>query len=201
MRGVMQPVFVPPGANAVGAWAQQQGLRFEALPDQRWFREWEPFETIVAPAAYYAAASWSARRLSITVAEPWTEEGDSEPVDRTLLAFASHPELRYRASMRAGDHFLTRVTYVTSPPPPQVKLGDAAWDEHVITHAASARQAAAAFTPRLRGLLQRQGFRGHLELRAGGAIVYLADRHPVPAHYQELLEATKQIVASALERV
>ena len=192
--------FTPPGTEAVAAWAMSQRLRFDPCPDQNWFRDWEPFETMVAPSGYFGAVSWNARRLSITVAEPWTEEFDTEPVDRTILAFASHPELRHRASMRIGEHFLTRVSYVTAPPPPQVKLEDAKWDEHAVTHAVSARSAAAAFTPALRELLRKQSFSGHLEMRAGGAIVYLGNRKPVPAHYQELLIATQQIVSAALSR-
>lgn len=192
--------FTPPGTEAVAAWAMSQRLRFDPRPDQNWFREWEPFETMVAPSGYFGAVSWSARRLSITVAEPWTEEFDTEPVDRTILAFASHPELRHRGSMRIGEHFLTRVSYVTTPPPPQVKLDDAAWDEHAVTHALSTRSAAGAFPKGLRELLRKQSFSGHLEMRAGGAIVYLGNRKPVPAHYQELLTVTQQIVSAALSR-
>jgi hypothetical protein len=192
--------FVPPGTEAIARWAMGQRYGFDPRPDQRWFRQWEPFDTMVVPTAYYNAVSWSARRLSITVAEPWTEEGDSEPVDRALLAFGSHPDLAHRAAMRVGEHFLTRVTYLLAPPPPRVELGDRAWDERVVCHALSASEASAAFTPALRALVAEQTFAGHIEIRPGGAIVYLADRKPVAAHYQELLTAAQKIIMSALNR-
>lgn len=100
--------------------------------------------------------------------------------------------------MRVGEHFLTRVAFIESPPPPRVVLGDALWDAHVTTFAASPREAAAAFHPRLRKLLARRGFQGHLELRAGGLVVHCAGLRPIPEHYDRLLGIVRELVNAAL---
>jgi hypothetical protein len=116
------------------------------------------------------------------IVEPWYATDDGEPLERALLGFAMHPGITRRAAMRVGEHFMTRVAFLESPSPPQVRIGDALWDEHVTTFAASAEVAAAAFHPRLRKLLAGWGFQGHLELRArGGLVVHWAGLRPIPA--------------------
>ncbi len=61
------------------------------------------------------------------IAEPWYAEGESEPLERTLLGFAAHPALQRRASMRVGEHFVTRVAFIEALPA-RVTLDDALWD-------------------------------------------------------------------------
>jgi hypothetical protein len=114
------------------------------------------------------------------------------------MAFAVHPGLERRAAMRVGEHFLTRVAYIESAPPPTVQLGDATWDKHVVTLAASRSEAAAAFHRRLRKLLAGWGFQGHLELRPGGLVVHYAGLQPTPEGYDRLLRITREIVAKAV---
>jgi hypothetical protein len=144
------------------------------------------------------ACSWAAHPGSATIVEPWTEDGLFEPMDRTLFAFVRHPNLRYGASMRVGEHFITRVAFLTDPPPPEVKLGDPVWDEHVVTRAASVEQAQRAFTPSLRQLLRNWGFRGHLELRPGGLIMHCADLKPTAQGYDAMMQRVKPVVDAAM---
>ncbi|MFT3768606.1 MAG: hypothetical protein QM820_24430 [Minicystis sp.] len=131
------------------------------------------------------------------VVEPWYAADEMDPLDRVVMAFAVHPALRYRASIRAGDHFVTRAAYIESPPPPAVKIGDALWDANVSTFARSTEEACAAFHRRLRKLLGGWGFQGHVELRPGGLVVYYAGLKPIPEGYDRLLRITREIVGKA----
>jgi hypothetical protein len=194
----VEPEVLPQGSDEIARWAMARGLRYEARPDQSWFRRWEPFDTMVAAASYINAVTWSLPPGSVTVAEPWTEEGNLDPIDRTLYAFASHPGLRGQAAVRVGEHFVTRVTFLTKPPPPKVQIGDPIWDEHAVTHASSADSAKRTLTAALRALLQRWGFQGHLELRPGGAVLHMARLRPAPQSYEQLGASAQQVVDAAL---
>ncbi|KYF75524.1 hypothetical protein BE11_33595 [Sorangium cellulosum] len=188
----------PPGSERIAAWAARRGLAFTPRPDEAWFRRWEPYDTIAPPSAYLSACTWTANPGHAVIVEPWYADGEAEPIERSLLGFATHPALPRRAAMRVGEHFLTRVAFIESPPPPRVALGDALWDAHVTTFAASPSDAAAAFHPRLRKLLARRGFQGHLELRRGGLVVHCAGLRPVPEHYERLLGVVREIVNAAI---
>ncbi|WP_437680610.1 hypothetical protein [Sorangium sp. So ce131] len=188
----------PLGSDLIAAWAARRGLAFTPRPDEDWFRRWEPYDTIAPPSAYRSACTWMTSPGHAVIAEPWYADGEAEPLERTLLGFAAHPALRHRAAMRVGEFFLTRVAFIESPPPPKVTLGDALWDAHVTTFAASPREAAAAFRPRLRKLLATRGFQGHLELRPGGLVVHCAGLRPVPEHYERLLGVVREIVNAAI---
>lgn len=191
--------FVPPGSHQVAMWAQSRGLAYSARPDEKWFRRWEPFDTMAPPQHYFASVTWNAPYGSIVVVEPWTTSEDMEPLERTIMAFAVHTGLRRRAAMRVGEPFMTRVAFIESPPPPTVQLGDKNWDKHVKTFAASGSEAAAAFHPPLRALLSDWNFQGHLELRAGGGLVaHWQGLLPTPDGYDRLLSAMPQIVGTAV---
>jgi hypothetical protein len=191
--------FVPPGALHVARWAQSRGLVFVARPDEAWFRRWEPYDTIAPPQHYFASVTWNAPYGSVVLVEPWTTGEDMEPLERTLMAFGVHPGLTRRAAMKVGDPFMTRVAFIESPPPPKVLLGDAVWDEHVTTFAASPAEARAAFTPKLRALLAAWGFQGHLEIRPAGLCVHWHGLAPSPEGYDRLLAAMPRIVGAAVD--
>lgn len=190
--------LIPAGTDVIMRWAMGLGLACTARPEESWLRAWEPFDTMVAPARYVNAVSWQLPPGAITVVEPWTEEGLLEPMERTLLAFASHAQLRHRCAFRVGEHFITRVSSLTHTPPPVVTIGDTTWDEHVVTLAHSVADARTALTGALRALLGRWGFRGHVELRPGGAVIHYAGLQPIPQHYADLRAAAQQVVAAAL---
>jgi hypothetical protein len=190
---------LPHGSTAIAAWAASRRYGYDPLPDEAWFRRWEPHDTIAPPARFFNAVTWMARPDPghVVVVEPWyAEEGD--PLERVLLAFAVHPALRHRAAARAGDHFVTRAAYIESPPPPEVKLGDPIWDANVASFALSAEEAAAGFHRRVRKLLSGWGFRGHVELRPGGLVVYYAGLAPTPDGYDRLMRVAREIVGKAV---
>jgi hypothetical protein len=191
---------LPLGSNAVAAWATRARLPYEATPDEAWFRRWEPHDAITPPVCFFNSCTWNARPDPghVVVVEPWYAAEGAAPLERSIVAFAMHPALRRRAAMRVGEHFLTRVAYIESAPPPTVQVGDAMWDRHVVTLAASPSEAASAFHPRLRGLLSSWGFQGQLELRPGGLVVHYAGLQPIPEGYERLLRIAREIVAKAI---
>lgn len=191
---------LPPGSPAIAEFARVRGLSYDAHPDETWFRRWEPHDTIAPPGAFFNACTWVTNPGMLVLVEPWYAAPDLEPLERAVMAFAVHPGIRRRAAMRVGDYFLQRVAYLESPPPPTVKIGDRTWDEHVVTLAASPSEAASAFHPSLRGLLAGRGFKGHLELRAGGLVCYYGRLQPTFEGYDRLLNIVREIVNTAISR-
>jgi hypothetical protein len=191
---------LPQGSDLVQRWAAANGLHYQAFPAESWLRAWEPFDTLTPPGHYLNAVTRGSHQHGpYVVVEPWyAPDLETEPLERALLAFVTHPGLVRRAAMRVGEHFVTRVAYLESPPPPKVQIGDKLWDTHVVTHAASPSEAAAAFPPRLRGMLAGWGFQGHVEVRAGGLVVYVAGARPTPEGYQRLLGVTREILHAAV---
>lgn len=175
-----------------------RGLSYEARPDEAWFRQWEPFDTMAPPSAYLNACTRRTPDGHLVLVEPWYAPDDAEPLERTVLAFATHPAIVRRASARVGEHFNTRTLFLEGPPPRPTKLGDALWDEHAATFAASPEEGRAAFHGRLRALLAGWGFRGHVELRAGGGLVlHVAGLPPTPEGYDRLAQSLVEVVAAA----
>jgi hypothetical protein len=191
-------VPLPQGSTYIAQWAAASGLRYEPQPDEAWFRRWEPHDTIAPPSRYINSCTWTAPPGHVVVVEPWYAPEDTEPLQRTVIAFAVHPGLTRRAAMRVGEHFLTRVAFLESPPPPTVTVGDPVWDANVATFGASTRDAETAFHPRLRKLLSGWGFQGHLEIRPGGLVLYYAGLQPTPEGYARLLRIVHQIVDKAV---
>ena len=191
---------LPLGSTQIAQWSAAARLGYEPLPDEAWFRRWEPHDTIAPPSRFFNACTWLAAPDPghIVVVEPWYASDDVDPLDRVVIAFAVHPALRHRASMRVGEHFVTRVAFIESPPPPQVNVGDPVWDANVTTFATSEAAAAGAFHRRLRKLLAGWAFEGHLELRPGGLVVYYAGLKPIPEGYDRLLRITREIVGKAI---
>jgi len=186
----------PPGSDQIAGWARQRRLSYQAHPDQAWFRAWEPFDTMVSASAYFNAVSWALPLGSATIAEPWLAPLDSEPLDRTLLGFVSHPSFTRWAAARGGEHFNTRVSFIESAPPPRVEIGDPGWDRFMATFAASAAEAAAAFPVKARQKLASFRFSGHIEVRPGGLIVNFAGLRPTPEALQRLHAAIPELAGA-----
>lgn len=189
---------VPIGSDQIAAWAASRRLAYQPNPDEGWFRAWEPFDTIAPPTLYLNAVTWAQPNGQAVVVEPWYADEDGTPLDRTLLVFATHPALRCKASARGGEHFLTRVAFLESRPPPAVEIGDALWDRHMQTFAWTAEEGRQGFHRRIRRLLAGWGFQGHLELRRGGLVCHYAGLVPVARDYDRLLAIARDLVSTAV---
>lgn len=191
---------LPLGSPIIAHWAAERGLRYEGQPDEAWFRRWEPHDTIAPPTDYINACTWMASPHPghVVLVEPWYALDGEDPLERTVMALVTHPSLGGRAAVRGGEHFLTRVAYIESPPPPRVELGDPAWDARLATFALSPEIARKAFHSRLRKLLLGWKFQGHLEMRPGGLVLYFAGLRPIREDYDRLLRITQQLVEKAV---
>ncbi|HQP36031.1 MAG TPA: hypothetical protein PLI95_12665 [Polyangiaceae bacterium] len=188
----------PAGSDPIARWAARNGFNYQPVPDHEWFAAWEPFETMVAPPAWFNAVSGAYRSGHVTIAEPWLADEGFEPIDRTLVAFVVHPRLRGKASARVGESFLTRVAYVGSAPPPRAKVGDPRWDERATTYAPIGTEPGAVLLPGLRELLLAWRFEGHLELRPRGMILHVAGLHPNEESLDKLMRFVPLAVDKAL---
>lgn len=191
---------LPPGSDQIERWARQRHLGYEARPASKWFRKWEPYDTMVSAECYYNVVSWPVDGGMAAAAEPWIAPVDSEPLGRTVLFFVQHPGFSRRAAARGGEHFNTRVTYLENPPPPEVKLGDPSWDRHVATFAASPAEADVAFPRSARQLLAQWGFVGHIEVRPGGLIFNQIGIEPTPNHLSGMIEGIRTLVRAFVSR-
>jgi hypothetical protein len=190
--------FSPPGADKLRVWAAQHGLGFQALPDPTWFQQWEPYDTMIAPSRYVNGLMRSAERGHLVIVEPWAAEDGFEPVTRSIWGFMTHDALRHRASVRIGEWSLTRVAFLDGRPPPQVKLGDSAWDDRAVTLAWTREEALGAFHAGLRRFLHSWNFAGHLELRPGGLVVHVAALRPTCSDIETLLGFLPLVLQNAV---
>lgn len=193
------PISIPPGSEPIAAWARRHGFPYAASPEPGWYRAWEPFFTLVSPACYFHAVQCVTEGVPVVLAEPWCAVGDAEPLGRTVLAFVSHPRLRYRAAARAGGSHMTRVSFLGEHRPQEQQTGDSAWDDLAVTFASSPLEAVRALTPSLRKLLIGWDFQGHIELKPGGLVLHLADALPRPADYERLLGWVPMVIDKALK--
>ena len=93
----------PAGSTDIAQWAAQSGLGYEAFPEERWFRRWEPHDAIAPPTCFFNSCTWVTSPGHVVLVEPWYAPEDGEPLERTVMAFAHHPLLQRRAAIRAGD--------------------------------------------------------------------------------------------------
>jgi hypothetical protein len=193
------PISIPPGSEQIAAWARSRGFPFTATPEPAWYRAWEPFFTLVSPAAYFSAVRCTAAQSTVVLVEPWCAVGDAEPLGRTVLAFVSHPQLRHRAAARAGGSHMTRVSFLGESRPQEQQTGDSAWDDLAVTYASSPLEAVRALTPSLRKLLLGWNFQGHIELKPGGLVLHVADALPRPADYERVLGWIPMVLDKALK--
>jgi hypothetical protein len=189
----------PPGSDRIAAWALHRGFPYRAVPDEPWYRAWEPFWTLLSPLAYFNAVHVPSPQAQLVLVEPWYADDGFVPERRSLLAFLAHPALRHRAAARIGASKLTRVAFLGEPRPPEQSTGDTEWDHLALTLAASHLDAVRAFTPSLRKLLLGWNFEGHIEIMRGGLVLHLEDALPCPEDYERVLRWCPMLLEKALK--
>ena len=187
---------LPEGSERIAHWARMRGLAYQGHPNEEWFRAWEPFDTMNSGTVYFNSVSFAQGNTHVTLAEPWMAPEDTEPLDRTVLAFVSDQRFRLRAAARGGEHFNTRVSFLENAKMPTVSIGDPHWDKHMATFAASPSEADRAFPLGMRQALAHMGFSGHIEVRPGGMVLHFAGTKPTPEHYENLAGTIPKIMRS-----
>jgi hypothetical protein len=193
-----QPMSVlPSGSQQIEAWARHRGLSYRSTPEDAWFRAWEPFWVLISPLRYLNAVQTLVGRAQVVLVEPWYADDGFEPERRSLFAFVSHPDLRYRAAARIGASKLDRVAFLGELKPTQQSTGDTEWDNLALTFAASPLEAVRTYTPSLRKLLLGWDFQGHLEIRPGGLLLHLENALPIPHDCERVLNWIPMILEKA----
>lgn len=193
---VPAPGWLPQGSDHIAHFARLRGLHYEGRPDEGFFRDFEPHDTLVSPQHFFNAVRYRGHAGDVCLVEPWTAFEGLDPLERSILAFGSHPAPRRRAALRVGEGFLTKVAFLEAAPAPRVTLGDKVWDENVATFAASTSEALAALPHGLRELLKHRGFRGHLEVRPGAFVIHMEGLVPRPDHYDTLMRVVSDVSAA-----
>lgn len=183
----------------VSAFAQQRGLRYEPEADERWLRAWEPYTTLRVPIRYEHALHATGATGSISIARAVMSAPAGEV--GTWIAIVQDERLRDLRERVPGDsHGLaTRIAITSDFATPFAEsidmialarqaTGDAAFDRHFATFAASAEEAA-GITPSLRKLLFGWGVPVHAEMRPGGFVLAPVTVPPDPGGLAWMLDA------------
>jgi hypothetical protein len=194
--------------RALAEWARQRGYALNASPDLGWYKRWAPFTYLFHMARVGRELRMTAEEASVWVIEAF--EGD--PVkevageDRHLTAFLTSPRLAYRAAVRSKSAagFVSDISrgldgLFGSKPQPGTVLGDATFEAKFDVAVPNRDEGNAAVTMPLRQYLLQSGFRGILELRAGGLVCAFHDRPGFdPASLEGTLALLGQIYRAAI---
>ncbi len=184
--GYAPPQYDPYAAErALTEWSAARGHELNPAPDVRWFQGWQPF-------VYLPALVRIGREIRVTLgdARAFIVEGfENDPFkhatgeDRHVVAFVTAPRLAYRAALRSkqGAGLVEGLSkgldaLVTSPPQPGAVLGDPTLEGRFDVMVPSRDEGNAALPMPLRHMLVGSGWRGILELRAGGLVCINYDR-------------------------
>jgi hypothetical protein len=145
--------------------AKERGLRYEAEPDERWLRVWEPYATLRSPIRYEHVLSSTGAIGSLTLAR-FVVPGEAS----AWIAITQDVRLSGRAaatSDRAGV-FGEGLDLVSMP---RQRTGDVHFDTAFAVFAPSQPDMALAVGPSVRRLVM--GWRAplHFEIRAGGFVL------------------------------
>lgn len=169
----------------VSAFAQQRGLRYEPEADERWLRAWEPYTTLRVPIRYEHALNATGATGSISIARAVVSAPAGEV--GTWIAIVQDERLTKRIAMTSdfATPFAESIDMIALA---RQATGDAAFDRHFATFAASAAEAA-AITPSLRKLLLGWGVPLHAEMRPGGFVLAPVTVSPDPGGLAWMLDA------------
>ena len=197
----------------LGEWIKTRGYVTSQQPDPSWYGSWYPF-------VFLARFSRLGRELRAPLRDAGADahaflveayEGDAfkdlAGEDRRLLCFVTSNRLVYRAALRSrvGGGFVDELSrgfdsLVSSKPPIGSVLGDPTLESVFEAAAPTRDEGNAALPVPLRRLLLQAGFRGILELRAGGLACVIHDRTGYdPANLDATLAFLAQVHRAAIQ--
>jgi hypothetical protein len=172
--------------RALAEWARQRGHFLNPTPDLAWYRAWAPFTYLFRIERVGRELRMTAGEASVWVVEAFEGDAVKEVAgeDRHVTCFLTSPRLAYRAAIRsksAGGVVadLSRGLddlFGSSKPAAGAVLGDPTFEGRFDVAVPTRDEGNAAVTMPLRQYLLQAGFRGILELRAGGLVCSMHDR-------------------------
>ena len=194
-------------------WCKARGYTTSLQPDPSWYGSWYPF-------VFLFRFSRLGRELRAPLRDAGEDahafvveayEGDAfkdlAGEDRRLLCFVTSNRLAYRAALRsrAGGGFVDELSrgldsLVSNKPAVGSVLGDPTLESVFEAAAPTRDEGNAALPVPLRRLLLQSGFRGVLELRAGGLACVLHDRSAFePTNLDATLGFLAQVHRAAIQ--
>jgi len=168
--------------------AQRAGLAYEAEPDERWLRVWEPYVTLRNPIRYEHALGATGTTSSLTLARFVLAPREGFAVgDEGWIAIGQDERLRGTAASTNDANPIFRDDAATLP---RRATGDARFDAVFATFAAS-DAAVACITESVRKLTLGWNAPLHFEIRAGGFVLAPTALRPDPASLAWLLDAAR----------
>jgi len=169
--------------------ANRANLRYEAEPDERWLRVWEPYVTLRTPIRYEHAISSTGETTALTIArfvlsprpsfavgdEGWIAIGQDEHLKGARLAATNDPSPIYRDENASL---------------PRRMVGDTAFDALFGTYAETDSDLA-TLNSSVRKLVLGWRAPVHFEIRQGGYVLAPTALRPDAASLAWLLDAAR----------
>lgn len=173
----------------VADFALRAGLQYEAEPDERWLRAFEPYATLRTPVRYEHALSSTGTSSALTVARFVLAPRDGAAAgDEGWLALGQDERLRGRAASTSDASPIFRDDAV---PLPRWRTGDDAFDAVFASFAESEESLATALPDRLRRLTLGWRSPVHFEVRPGSFVLAPISLRPDPASLAWLFDAAR----------
>lgn len=194
--------------RALAHWAEARGYALQPSPDLAWYQAWYPFVYL-----FRIARVGRELRAAFGEAQVWIVEAfDPDPLkqatgeDRNVFAFLTSPRLTRRAAIRsrAGGGIVQEIStglgsLFKGGGSPGGALGDPTFEQRYEVTAPSREEGHAALPMPLRQMLLQTGWRGILELRAGGLACTMFDRRTFdPPTLDALIATLGQIYQAAI---
>jgi hypothetical protein len=168
--------------------AARAGLTYEAEPDERWLRVWEPYVTLRNPIRYEHALGATGTTSALTLARFVLTPREGFAVsDEGWIAIAQDERLRGTAAATNDPNPIFRDDATSLPQRP---TNDVAFDAAFASFAES-DAALASITPSVRKLVLGWNAPLHFEIRAGGFVLAPTALRPDAASLAWLLDAAR----------
>ncbi len=189
----------------ISDFAARAGLRYEAEPDERWIRAWEPYVTLRVPIRYEHMLEATGASGSVTIArmvvlaERQVGNVKQEVECSAWIAIAQDTRIDAVAAAAWDPQrvFAEAPELVTMP---RASTGDAEFDRAFAVFAPSPAEAQRALSGSLRRLVLGWRAPVHLELRKGGFVLAPVALGPDPASLDWLLRAVHLFGEKAARR-
>jgi hypothetical protein len=175
--------------------AMRAGLRYEAEPDERWLRVWEPYVTLRTPIRYEHAVSSTGETTALTIARFVLTPRDGYAVgDEGWIAIGQ--DERLLGARVAATNDVNPIYRDENASLPRRMMGDPAFDAAFATFAPTESDLV-SINSRVRKLVLGWRAPVHFEIRQGGYVLAPTALRPDAASLAWLLDAARVFSAKA----